>query len=102
MHISKFDGRYYWAEVEAYYRTLDNSILLNDAKQKSKAKLWFDGGKLYFRDYWWSDPARMEMREEEPTKRFTLDDNMLVGDHVSHVTYQGIERTHRTSLRCVK
>jgi hypothetical protein len=101
MHISKFDGRYYWAEVEAYYRT-DARIILNDTKQMSKAKLWFDGGKLYYRDYWWSDPARLEMREENPTKLFTLNDNMLVGDHVTHITYQGIERTHRSSVRCVK
>jgi hypothetical protein len=102
MHISKFDGRYYWADGELYFRRLDNSRLLNDPKQMMKAKLWFDGGKLYLREYWSSDPARMEMREEAPTKLLTLNDNMLLGDNVTHVAYQGIERTHRTSLRCVK
>src|SRR5262249_37663398 len=102
MHISKFDGRYYWAEGELYGRPLDNSRLLNDAKQMYKAKFWFDGGKLYFREYWSSDPAKIEARDEAPVKLFTLNDNMLVTDHVTHLTYQGTERTHRTSLRCVK
>jgi hypothetical protein len=102
MHISKFDGRYYWAEGELYFRPLDNSRLLNDAKQIYKAKFWFDGDKLYGREYWSSDPAKIEIRDDAPAKLFTLKDNMLVADYVSHVTYQGIERTHRSSLRCVK
>jgi hypothetical protein len=99
MHINKFDGRYYWVEGEVYFRPIGNVRLLVDAKQIYKAKLWFDGDKLYGRAYWTSDAVTPVI---DTAQLITLKDNMMVMDHVAHVTYQGVKRTSRASGRCVK
>jgi hypothetical protein len=101
MHINKYDGRYYWAEGEAYFRPIGNVRLLTDAKQIYKAKFWFDGDKLYGRAYWTSDPVTQTL-DAGTAQLVTLKDNMMVTDHVAHVTYQGVELTYRSSARCVK
>jgi hypothetical protein len=102
IYIKRFDGRYYWAEVEAYFRPISNAPLLNDAKQIIKTKFWFDGDKLYGREYWSSDPAKSQVLDALTAQVFTLNDNVMVTNHVHHFTYQGVARTQRNSERCVK
>jgi len=75
---------------------------LNDAKQIYKAKFWFDGDKLYGREYWSSDPAKSHILDALTAQLFTLKENVMVTDHVIHFTFQGVERTHRNSERCAK
>src|SRR5215831_16624851 len=102
IYIKKFDGRYYWAEGEAYFRPPSNVRLLSDTKQIYKAKFWFDGDKLYGREYWSSDPAKSQILDALTAQLFTLKENVMVTDHVIHITFQGVERTHRNSERCAK
>jgi hypothetical protein len=102
IYIKKFDGRYYWAEGEIYFRVAGNAPILNDTKQIYKAKFWFDGDKLYGREYWSSDPAKSQILDALTAQLFTLKENVMVTDHVIHISFQGLERTHRNSERCAK
>ena len=102
IHINKFDGRYYWAEGEAYFKPISGNRILNDLKQIYKAKFWYDGDKLYGREYWSSDPIKTGVLDTLPAQLFTFKDNMMVTNHVFRVTLQGVERTHRNSERCAK
>jgi hypothetical protein len=103
LQISRFDGKYYWAEGVFVGTPVGNAPPKPVPKQTVKEKLWFEGGKLYRGRYWRSDAISQEVFDAEfRALPITLQDNVMIVNHTFHVTHNGTDWSVHSSGRCAK
>ena len=102
LQITKFDGKYYWAE--GILAGTPVGFAPPAPSQTVKQKYWFQGGKLYGSIYWSSNPISQEVFDELARMAIpiTLQDNLMIVNYRFRVTHEGTEWSIHSSRRCAK
>jgi hypothetical protein len=101
IQITKFDGKYYWAEGIYNGMPVGNAPPKPVSRQTVKDKFWFEGGKLYRSRYWTSDAVAQEWTVLRVIP-VTLQDNVMITNYTFHVTKKFTDWSVNSSGRCAK